>query len=87
MVCGEVKEKHMTTYYAKQIDESGEVVALHKFSTEAFPTSKVFVQIEEDEYTVLLAEMQERLKPKETDQISDSEALNIMLGGVSDDER
>lgn len=76
----------MNTYHAKQIDDSGEVVALHSFSSEVFPTDPLFVEITEEEYNTLLEGMTPPA-PLPTDQISDSEALNIILGGVSDDER
>lgn len=69
----------MAKYYAKEIIETGEVVTLHKFSSDAFPTNPYFVEITEEKYNTLLAEMTPT-EPEPTDEISDSEALGIILG-------
>lgn len=67
-------------YYAKQIDENGEIVALHTMGV-PFEESETFLPISEEEYLVLLAEITEP-EPEPTDQISDSEALAIITGGA-----
>lgn len=68
-------------YYAKQIDENGNVIALHSMDR-PFPVVDDFIPITEAEYMELLAEMEEQNKPEETDEISDSEALAIITGGA-----
>lgn len=69
-------------YYAKQIDENGNIVALHSMSV-PFPESEEFIPITEDKYLVLLAEMEENQpEPEPTNEISDSEALQIITGEV-----
>ena len=65
-------------YYAKQIDENGNIVALHTMNR-PFAQTAAFVPIDETEYLQLLAEMEQQ---EETDQISDSEALAIITGGA-----
>ena len=42
-------------YYAKQIDENGETVALHTMSA-PFEESETFLPISEEEYLELMAE-------------------------------
>ena len=69
-------------YYAKQIDENGNTVALHSMSV-PFTDTDVFVPITEAEYLELMAEWEEQNKPEPTDEISDSEALEIITGGVT----
>ena len=64
-------------YYAKQIDESGEIIALHTMDR-PFPESAKFIPITEAEYLELLAGMES----EPTDEISDSEALAIITGGA-----
>lgn len=67
-------------YYAKQIDETGALVALHTMDR-PFVQTDAFVQVSQDEYEALLAELIEQ--PEEpTDEISDSEALAIITGGA-----
>lgn len=67
------------TYYAKQIDETGALVALHTMDSPFVQTAE-FVPISQAEYEALLAELIEQ--PEEpTDEISDSEALAIITGG------
>lgn len=70
-------------YYAKQIDENGNIVALHSMSI-PFPEGSVdFIPITEEEYLVLLAETEaNQPEPEQTDEISDSEALAIITGEV-----
>ena len=69
-------------YFAKQIDENGETVALHTMSV-PFEESEIFIPITEEEYLALMAEIPEpEPEPEPTDQISDSEALAIITGGA-----
>ena len=65
-------------YYAKQIDENGEIIALHTMDR-PFPESAEFIPITEVEYLELFAAMPE---PEPTDEISDAEALAIITGGA-----
>lgn len=68
------------TYYAKQIDETGALVALHTMDR-PFVQTYEFVPVSHAEYEALLAELEG--KPEEpTDEISDSEALAIITGGA-----
>ena len=69
----------MKTYYAKQMDDKGNIVALHSFGADTFPTDPHFVEISEKEYNDLF-EKTKAPEPQPTDEISDSEALAIMLG-------
>lgn len=70
----------MITFFAKQIDDDGAVIALHSFIAEAFPDNPYFIEITEDEYTNLMENMEQT--EEKSDQISDSEALSIILGEV-----
>lgn len=68
------------TYYAKQIDDTGALVALHTMDRPFVQTAE-FVPITQAEYEALLAELIEQ--PEEpTDEITDSEALAIITGGA-----
>ena len=67
-------------YYAKQIDETGNIIALHTMDRPFVQTAE-FVPITQAEYEALLAKLIEQ--PEEpTDEISDSEALAIITGGA-----
>lgn len=67
-------------YYAKQIDETGNIIALHTMDRPFVQTAE-FVPITQAEYEAMLAELIEQ--PEEpTDEISDSEALAIITGGA-----
>lgn len=66
-------------YYAKQIDENGEIIALHTMDR-PFVESNGFIPITEEEYLELMENIPEP-EPEPTDQISDSEALAIIMGG------
>lgn len=69
-------------YYAKQIDENGNVVGLQSMSV-PFPDAPGFVVISEEEYMVLQDEMDaNQPEPEPTDEISDAEALAIITGEV-----
>ena len=63
-------------YYAKTVKD-GEVVALMTYNREP-QLSEGTVLIEAEEYDQLLSELPQ---PEETDEISDSEALRIIVGG------
>ena len=67
------------TYYAKQIDETGNIIALHTMDR-PFPQTAEFTPLTEAEYQELLAQMEQTGEP--TDEISDSEALAIITGGA-----
>ena len=67
------------TYYAKQIDETGAIVALHTMDR-PFPQTAEFTPITEAEYQELLTQMEQPEEP--TDEIPDSEALAIITGGA-----
>ncbi len=64
-------------YYAKELNASGELVALHTMDRPFPEDAEGFVPITEEEYEALLEEMM----PEPTDEISDSEALRIITGG------
>lgn len=64
-------------YYAKELDEQGNLIALHSMDR-PFTVVDGIVPITEAEYLELLAEIEE---PTEPDEISDSEALRIITGG------
>lgn len=68
------------TYYAKQIDGNGTLIALHTMDRPFVQTAE-FVPITQAEYEALLAELIDQ--PEEpTDEIPDSEALAIITGGA-----
>ena len=68
------------TYYAKQIDDTGALIALHTMDRPFVQTAE-FVPISQAEYEALIAELIDQ--PEEpTDEISDSEALAIITGGA-----
>lgn len=66
-------------YYAKQIDETGNIIALHTMDR-PFPKIAEFTPITEAEYLELLTQMEQPEEP--TDEIPDSEALAIITGGA-----
>ena len=70
----------MNHFFAKEIDENGEIVCLHEFTAKSFPESSLFLEIGEEEYNALLGELAEYIPPSDPDEISDSEALAIILG-------
>lgn len=67
-------------YYAKQIDKTGALVALHTMDR-PFVQTAAFVPITQAEYEALLAELIEQPEGP-TDEIPDSEALAIITGGA-----
>ena len=73
----------MTTYF-KQLSESGEVVVLLSYNNfRPNITDPLVVEITQEEYEALLAEIEAANQPEEseTDEISAEEALDIILGG------
>ena len=67
------------TYYAKQIDATCAILALHTMDR-PFVQTAAFVPVSQAEYEALLAELEGQ--PEEpTDEIPDSEALAIITGG------
>lgn len=73
----------MTTYF-KRLSESGEIVILLTYNNfRPNITDPLTVEITEEEYQSLLAEIKAANKPEEpeTDEISDTEALQIIMGG------
>ena len=70
----------MKKYLAKQIDENGEIVCLHEFYAKSFPADQSFVEITEEEYNAISEEWAANVPAVDPDEISDSEALAIILG-------
>ena len=66
-------------FYAKQIDENGNIIALHTMDRPFHKTAE-FTPITEAEYLELLTQMEQPEEP--TDEIPDSEALAIITGGA-----
>lgn len=71
------------TKYFKQISETGEVKLLLTYEFEPTITDPLIMEITKEEYDELLAEITAEPEPEPTDEISDSEALAIILGGDS----
>ena len=74
----------MTTYY-KQLNENGEPVLLLTYGFTPNIDNPLLVKITEDEYNTLLAEIEaaNQLEEIYQDEISDEEALNIIVRGAS----
>lgn len=70
----------MTRYY-KQLNHSGDVVFLLTYDFDPTITDPLIVEITKEEYDELLAEITAEPDPEPTDEITDSEALAIILGG------
>ena len=73
----------MNILYAKQTNDNGDIIAVHSFDGDIFPADPHFIKLTEDEYNALLEEMTPS-EPQPIDEISDSEALAIMLGEVTE---
>lgn len=73
----------MTTYF-KQLNDSGEVVFLLTYDNFCPNIANtLIVEITQEEYNVLLAKLQAKAEETEqvnSDEISDEEALDIILG-------
>lgn len=65
----------------KQLDENGEVIALFVYYFEPVLNDPYMVEITEEEYARIKAEITAEPDPEPTYEISDSEALSIILGG------
>ena len=70
----------MTRYY-KKINASGGIGMLLTYDFDPTITDPMIVEITKDEYDELLAELTSKPEPEPADEISDSEALSIILGG------
>lgn len=71
-------------YFYKHLDENGNTVTLESRNVQAVNAPETMVEITESEYQTLLEEMMANMEPEPTDQISDSEALSIITGGVTE---
>lgn len=69
-------------YYYKNCNSDGKIVTLNTYSKKLLKTIETMVEITEDEYQKLLEEMLANMETKPNDQISDSEALEIITGSV-----
>lgn len=67
--------------YYKQLNESGEVVTLFTYGFAPKITNPLIVEINKEEYDALLEEIKAKAEAELGDEISDAEALNIILGG------
>lgn len=68
--------------YCKQIDASGSIVALLTYNFQPQITNPLVVEITKDEYDAHSAEIEIANRVKiDPDEISDTEALQIILGG------
>ena len=70
----------MTRYY-KQLNDSGNVVFLLTCDFDPTISDPLIVEITKEEYDELMAEITAEPDPEPTDEITDSEALSIILGG------
>ena len=70
----------MTKYYMKT-NANGNVEMLLNYDFLPTITDPLIVEITKEEYDELLAEITAEPEPEPTDEISDSEALAIILGG------
>lgn len=70
----------MKRFY-KRIDASGSIKMLLTYDFEPVLNDRTVVEITKEEYDALLAEITAEPDPEPTDEISDSEALSIILGG------
>ena len=68
----------MTKYY-KQMHKDGQVIRVLTYNFQPHITDPLIIEITEEEYNALLAEIQAADAP-DPDEISDDEALNIILG-------
>lgn len=68
-------------FFFKEINEKNQAVSVLTYDN-IYPKvdPAVVVEITEEEYRALLAEIEAANQPKETDEISAEEALDIILG-------
>lgn len=75
----------MRVFYYKQMSTGGEIVSLLTYDYRPNITDPLIIKITEEEYAILLAEIEaaNRSEEPETseDEISAEEALDIILGG------
>lgn len=74
----------MNRYFAKEINENGEIICLHTFAANSFPSDPAFAEITEEEYNAILAEWAANVPEVDPEEISDSEALRIITEGVTE---
>lgn len=69
--------------YFKQLNSSGEITLLLTYSFRPNITNPLVIEITKEEYETLFAEMQKHgeISESEEDEITDTEALNIIVGG------
>ena len=69
--------------YFKQLNDSGEITLLLTYSFRPNITNPLVIEITKEEYETLFAEMQKHgeISESEEDEITDTEALNIIMGG------
>lgn len=72
----------MNILYYKKIADDGSLCYLFTYDFQPIITDSLMVEITEEEYNILLAEIEAENQPEEPDidEISDTEALNIILG-------
>ena len=58
-------------YYAKQIDENNNIVALHTMD-KPFIQTDIFIPITEEEYLILLAEFEKELNETNNESIEEA---------------
>ena len=69
--------------YFKQLNDSGEITLLLTYSFRPNITNPLVIEITKEEYETLFAEMQKHgeISESEEDEITDTEALQIITGG------
>lgn len=67
--------------YFKQINESGELILLLTYDYPVVIDNPFIIEIAEEEYHQLLNEITAHIDTDQDDEISDTEALNIIVGG------
>lgn len=76
----------MTKYY-KQLNEEGELVLLLSYDFEPTITDPLIVEITQEEYEALLAEITAKNEPEENDEATTADLYNALAElGVTDDE-
>ena len=71
-------------FYYKYFDEKQNLIGVEQRSTKVFGEMPNIVEITENEYQEILEAIVSDVEPEPTDQISDSEALEIITGGVTE---
>lgn len=69
-------------FYYKYFDEKQNLIGVEQRSTKVFGEMPNIVEITESEYREILYAIVSDVEPEPTDQISDSEALSIITGGM-----